>query len=163
MTVAPHQEAGCSRLAPEPVARRDFLGLGALWTTACALTFATLGMLRLPKAAVLASPSKKFRVTLPDSLAAGQAFVPPGRSVALFRDQEGVYAISLICTHLGCIVKNMPDGFECPCHGSRFAADGSVVKGPAPKALPWHKVSGSGGNYIVDEDVTVPGGAKVKA
>ena len=81
-------------------------------------------MLRLPKAAVLSSPSKKFRVTLPESLPPGQAFVPPGRSVAIFRDDEGVYAISTVCTHLGCIVKSTAEGFECPCHGSRFAPDG---------------------------------------
>ena len=163
MTVAPHQAACGSRLDPEPAARRDFLGLSSLWTTLGALLFATVGMLRLPKAAVLSSPSKKFRVTLPDSFAAGQAFVPPGRSVALFRDEEGVYAISLVCSHLGCIVKNTPEGFECPCHGSRFDPAGGVTKGPAPKALPWRQVSGSGGTYIVDEDVTVPTGSKVKA
>jgi cytochrome b6-f complex iron-sulfur subunit len=128
-----------------------------------ALLFAGIGMLRLPKAAVLASPSKKFRVTIPESLAAGQPFTPPGRSVTLFRDDEGVYAISTICTHLGCIVKSTPDGFECPCHGSRFAADGSVTKGPAPQALPWYKVTGSDGTYVVDEDTTVPAGTKVKA
>jgi ferredoxin len=54
-----------SRLDPEPVPRRDFLGIASL--------------------------SKKFRVMLPDSLAAGEPYVPPGRSVALFRDDEGVF------------------------------------------------------------------------
>jgi len=152
-----------SRLDPEPVPRRDFLGLISLGAAASAFAFATIGMLRLPKAAVLASPSKKFRVTLPESLAPGQPFIPPGRSVALFRDEEGVYAISTICTHLGCVIKSVPEGFECPCHGSRFAANGAVTKGPAPKALPWRKVTASGGVYVVDEDATVPSGTKVKA
>lgn len=155
--------AARSRLDPEPVPRRDFLGLSALAAFLGSLLFAALGMMRLPKAAVLASPSKKFRITLPPSLAEGQAFVPPGHSVAVFRDAEGVFAISTVCTHLGCIVKSMGEGFECPCHGSQFAADGSVVKGPAPKALPWRKVTGSGGTYIVDEDATVPPGTKVDA
>lgn len=149
-----------SRLDPEPVARRDFLGLAALATTGSALFFALIGMLRLPRAAVLSSPSKKFRVTLPDSLAAGQAFLPPGRSVALFRDAEGVYAISTICTHLGCVVKHTADGFECPCHGSRFAADGTVTKGPAPVPLAWRKVTVSGDTLIVDEEASVPLGTK---
>jgi nitrite reductase/ring-hydroxylating ferredoxin subunit len=103
-----------SRLDPEPVPRRDFLGIASL--------------------------SKKFRVMLPDSLAAGEPYVPPGRSVALFRDDEGVFAISLIRTHLGCIVKSIPDGFECPCHGSRFDPAGGVTKGPVPMALPWRSV-----------------------
>ena len=161
MTVTPG--AARSRLDPEPVARRDFLGLSALGAAISALLFALIGMLRLPKAAVLSSPSRRFRVALPDTLAEGTAFVPAGRSVALFRDGQGVYAVSTICTHLGCIVRPGPDGFECPCHGSRFAMDGTVVKGPAPRALPWVKVSGSAGTYTVDEEAVVPPGTKVTA
>jgi Rieske Fe-S protein len=141
--------------------RRDWLGLGALWTTAGALLFGVAGMLRLPKAAVLASPSKKFRVALPETLPAGEAFVPPGRAVAIFKDAEGVYAVSTICTHLGCVVKANPEGFECPCHGSRFASNGEVTKGPAPRPLPWLKVNLSGGTLTVDEGTTVPQGTKV--
>lgn len=150
-----------SRLDPEPVPRRDLLGLASLWSAASALLFALFGILRLPKAAVLSSPSKKFRVTLPEALATGEAYLPPGRSVALFRDAEGVYAISTICTHLGCVVKAAAGGFECPCHGSRFAPDGSVTKGPAPKALPWLQVTGGGEDWVIDEGATVPPGTKV--
>ena len=96
MTVTPG--AARSRLDPEPVARRDFLGLASLGAAIAALLFATIGMLRLPKAAVLSSPSRKFRVTLPDTLAEGTAYVPPGRSVALFRDGKKIYAISTTYT-----------------------------------------------------------------
>lgn len=152
-----------SRLDPDPVPRRDFLGLSALFAFGGSMLFAVVGMLRLPKAAVLASPSKKFSVTLPESLEAGEPFVPPGRSVALFRDAGGAYAISTTCTHLGCVVKASAGAFECPCHGSRFAADGAVTKGPAPRALPWLKVTASGAGFIVDEGTTVPTGSKVKA
>lgn len=153
-----------SRLDPEPVVRRDFLGLGALGAAASALLVAGFGILRLPKAAVLSSPSKKFRVVLPESLAAGQAYPAPGHTVALFRDEEGIYAISTVCTHLGCIVKSTPEGFDCPCHGSKFQADGVVLKGPAPLPLPWLSVVDAGGGaVIVDESVTVPAGTKVKA
>jgi cytochrome b6-f complex iron-sulfur subunit len=152
-----------SRLDPEPIPRRDFLGMASVWATLSTLLFATLGMLRLPKAAVLSSPSRRFRVRLPESLGPGQPFVPPGRAVALYRDAEGVYAISTVCTHLGCIVKPAVAGFECPCHGSRFAKDGTVEKGPAPKGLPWLKVGGSGAELVVDEGETVPAGTKVTA
>lgn len=160
MTVIPGNSK--SRLDPEPMPRRDWLGLTALWSTASALLFGVLGALRLPKAAVVAAPSKSFKVTLPEALPAGEALVPPGRAVAVFRDGEGVYAISTICTHLGCVVKPNAEGFECPCHGSRFDAAGGVVKGPAPRALPWLQARLIGGEVQIDEGKTVPNGTKVK-
>lgn len=159
MTVPPGPAQ--SRLDPEPIPRRDLLGLLSLWSMASALVFATLGMLRLPKAAVLPSPSKKFRVTIPETLPGGEAFVPPGRSVAVYRDGEGVHALSIVCTHLGCIVKPTAAGFECPCHGSRFAPDGTVTGGPAPAPLPWLEVTVTGAAVLVDEATTVPAGTKV--
>jgi nitrite reductase/ring-hydroxylating ferredoxin subunit len=153
-----------SRLDPEPMPRRDFLGLAAAWASLGTLLFATLGLMKLVKPGVLPSPSKKFRVTLPESLAPGDPYITPGRPVVLVRDAEGVYAVSRICTHLGCIVQPSPSGFDCPCHGSRFAADGTVIKGPAPKPLKWLAVSSlGGGSFVVDEGAAVPAGTKVKA
>jgi cytochrome b6-f complex iron-sulfur subunit len=151
-----------SRLDPEPVPRRDFLGLSAVGAAGAAMLFALVGLLRLPKAAVLPTPSKRFRVTLPESLGVAEPYVPPGRSVALVRDREGLYAISTVCTHLGCIVKCAADGFHCPCHGSQFAPDGTVVKGPAPKPLPWLSITKSGGDvYVVDLGRTVAQGTRL--
>ncbi|MBM3790711.1 MAG: ubiquinol-cytochrome c reductase iron-sulfur subunit [Acidobacteria bacterium] len=158
---AAHSDRKPSRLDPEAMPRRDFLGLAAAGSAIAALLAAIAGMLRLPRAAVLPAPSKKYRVTLPESLAPGTAFIPPGRSTALFRGADGVYAVSTICTHLGCVVKPAPDGFHCPCHGSRFAPDGAVLKGPAPSPLPWVAVSRAGeGTYVVDEGKAVPSGRK---
>jgi hypothetical protein len=78
--------------------RRDFLGLSSIFTAGAALLFATVGMLRLPKAAVLPVPARKFKVTLPETLAPGVAFQPPGRNVAVVRDGDGVFAVSLVCS-----------------------------------------------------------------
>lgn len=158
---SPQPRQGGSRLDPEPLARRDFLGRAALWSALSAGLFALLGILRLPKAAVLPSPSKKFAVSLPESLPPGTPFEPPGRSVALFRDEAGVFAISMVCTHLGCIVKPEGGEFHCPCHGSRFRLDGTVTKGPASTSLPWLEVTRVGeGTYLVDEGKIVPAGTK---
>ena len=159
MTTKPGKKQ--SRFDPEPMPRRDFLGLAALGSMAAAVLVSLFGMLKLPKAAVSASPAKKFKVNLPDVLPEGEAFIPSGRNVAVFRDAEGVFAISIICTHLGCIVKPTPDGFACPCHGSGFKKDGTVTKGPAPKPLPWLKVSNSEGAFFIDEEATVKSGTKV--
>ena len=156
------QETRRSRLEAEPVGRRDVLGLMSLWAAASAMVFGVFGMLRLPKAAVLSSPSKRFRVTLPETLAEGEAFTPSGRNVAVYRDQQGIYAISRVCTHLGCIVKPTGEGFECPCHGSRYDRDGLVTKGPAPRPLQWLEVKEQGGVLYVDEGASVVTGTKVK-
>lgn len=163
MTLEPKAVAAAtpSRLDDDPVPRRDFLGLAALWSAAATLLFAFVGLLRLPKAAVLPSPSKKFSVALPESLATGEPYVPTGRPVALFRDADGVYAVSIVCTHLGCIVKTDSGGFHCPCHGSEFGPDGTVIKGPAPKALAWLAVKRTAqGVYVVDQGQPVPAGTK---
>jgi len=148
-----------SRLDEQPIPRRDMLGKAATWTAGGASLMALLGLARLPKAAVLPSPSKKFEVALPESLATGEAYIPEGRTVALLRTASGeVIAISTVCTHLGCLVKATEKGFDCPCHGSAFGPLGQLVRGPAPKGLPWLAVTPSGGgSYLVDE------GKEVKA
>ena len=64
----------------------------------------------------------------------------PEHKVALVVDRGRMAAISLECTHLGCIVNTSDEGFFCPCHGSEFGPRGEVYSGPAPKALPWHIV-----------------------
>jgi menaquinol-cytochrome c reductase iron-sulfur subunit len=50
---------------------------------------------------------------------------------------QGVVAYGPQCTHLGCAYhwENGPKQFFCPCHNSRFAVDGKVVSGPAPRPL----------------------------
>lgn len=55
--------------------------------------------------------------------------------VALLRDGSGFYALSLVCTHLGCTVTVTPEALSCPCHGSRFDKQGRVLTGPAERAL----------------------------
>jgi len=48
---------------------------------------------------------------------------------------RGLIALSTICTHKGCEVRVLPDAFQCPCHGSAYAIDGSVEDGPASRPL----------------------------
>ncbi len=54
--------------------------------------------------------------------------------IAMFRDEGGViHERSAICPHLGCVVawNQLESSWDCPCHGSRFDACGTVVNGPA--------------------------------
>jgi nucleotide-binding universal stress UspA family protein/nitrite reductase/ring-hydroxylating ferredoxin subunit len=62
-----------------------------------------------------------------------------GEKLAAYMDADGeLHLRSAKCTHLGCTVAWNPGErtFDCPCHGSRFAPDGSVVNGPAARPLP---------------------------
>jgi len=63
------------------------------------------------------------------------ALVFPAERLALLRDGSGLYALSLVCTHLGCTVRVSAGELVCPCHGSIFDQQGRVVKGPADRAL----------------------------
>jgi len=61
-----------------------------------------------------------------------------GRKVAVYRNDAGeVFGLNPKCTHLGCTVGWNSGGktWDCPCHGSRFAATGEVVEGPAARPL----------------------------
>lgn len=59
--------------------------------------------------------------------------------IAAYRDENGrIYQRSAVCTHLGCHLQwnSFERCWDCPCHGSHFAPDGSVLNGPAVAALP---------------------------
>ena len=84
---------------------------------------------------------RRAPVGTPAELAPGQAAVMrvQGERCAVYRDQDGtLHAVSATCTHLGCLVafNDAETAWECPCHGSRFAVDGTVIQGPANRPLP---------------------------
>jgi glycine/D-amino acid oxidase-like deaminating enzyme/nitrite reductase/ring-hydroxylating ferredoxin subunit len=62
----------------------------------------------------------------------------PGKK-GVYRDSAGrLHAVSLRCTHLGCLLRfnGAERSWDCPCHGSRFDVDGAVLEGPATRPLP---------------------------
>lgn len=56
---------------------------------------------------------------------------------------RGVLALYGVCTHLGCLPKWVATNarFECPCHGSKFEADGGYIEGPAPRGLDYFNLT----------------------
>jgi len=83
---------------------------------------------------------KKEDLDSPEDLAPGEGGIfrrGPGKAAA-FRDETGELSVfSATCTHLGCVVQwnGAEKSFDCPCHGSRFGCDGSVLTGPATRNL----------------------------
>jgi glycine/D-amino acid oxidase-like deaminating enzyme/nitrite reductase/ring-hydroxylating ferredoxin subunit len=61
----------------------------------------------------------------------------------VYRDDQGrLHAVSLRCTHLGCLLRfnEAERSWDCPCHGSRFDVDGAVLEGPAVEPLDRHEI-----------------------
>jgi len=55
----------------------------------------------------------------------------------VIRTTDGIFALSAVCTHLGCIVQwdDKSQEIVCPCHGAKYDLNGNVKSGPAPKPL----------------------------
>lgn len=149
----------------KPAGRRDFLGLAAVWSALLAFAFAFLGALRLPMPSVFPESDSKVKIGPPDAYPEGSVTHLSELSLWVYHDEEGLYAISSVCTHLGCIASREADGgFTCPCHGSVFDAEGKVLGGPAPKGLNWMAMSvAPDGQLIVDKIRDTEAGTRLKA
>jgi glycine/D-amino acid oxidase-like deaminating enzyme/nitrite reductase/ring-hydroxylating ferredoxin subunit len=84
-------------------------------------------------------------VSDPEAVPRGEARVLRDglEQTGVYRDeQDGLHAVSLRCTHLGCLLRfnGAESSWDCPCHGSRFDVDGAVLEGPAVKPLPRKEV-----------------------
>jgi len=82
----------------------------------------------------------------------GGGAVIASAKVVVTQPKKGDFkAFSAVCTHQGCVVKEVKDNeIICPCHGSHFSAeDGEPVAGPATSALPAKQAKVSGGEITV--------------
>jgi cytochrome b6-f complex iron-sulfur subunit len=140
--------------AANGVTRRDFLNE----ITTSALGIAGLGSVVLTyqyfSPNVLFEPSTTFRAGNPDLYPVHSVTFLQDQQVYIVRMPEGFYAVSAVCTHLGCITQWKPDSamIACPCHGSKFRPDGTKIAGPAPRPLPHFAVSlTADGELLVDK------------
>lgn len=129
------------RLEPGTLPRRDFLGLAGTWAAAVSIFGSVVGMIRLPKPSVLPEAGSRVPIGRPEEFPPGTSRTLADHKFLVVSDARGVAAISMVCTHLGCIVATKEQGFACPCHGSVFGRDGGVRGGPAPRGLRWLQVS----------------------
>ena len=127
--------------APEPASRRAFLGR-AVSATAAACSVGWLGCTVPARSYRTAAEGSRVRVPIgryPELKRDGGLVkvVVAGVAPLLLRrtDPEVFEAFSAVCTHQSCIVAPAGDGFQCPCHGSRYDNRGVNVSGPAPRPL----------------------------
>ncbi len=137
------------------VTRRDFFN---------EITVAALGIAGLGAAVVtyqylspnvLFEPLPTFRAGNPDTYAPESVTFREQEQVYIVRTKEGgFYAVSAVCTHLGCITQWKEDArqIQCPCHGSKFEPNGKKIEGPAPRPLPHFAITlTADGELLVDK------------
>src|SRR3974390_1380734 len=125
--------------SPEEMSRREFfvkLGVGSVALPSVG-TMAFSYEYLSPN--VLYEPSPVVDAGKPDHYAPDSVTLDPQTAIYVVRTGEGFFALSAICTHLGCLTAFKPDLgiIACPCHGSKFNKDGVKIEGPAPRPLPW--------------------------
>jgi cytochrome b6-f complex iron-sulfur subunit len=142
----------------EAVNRRQFfikVGLGSIAAAACGT--ALFGYEYLSPN-VLYEPSPIVNAGRPDRYPPDSVTLDPETGIYMVRAPEGFFALSAVCTHLGCLTAWKPELgiIACPCHGSKFKRDGTKIEGPAPRPLPWLKTWLSDeGDLMVDRSLVV--------
>lgn len=113
-------------------------------------------MLRFFFPNVLFEPVQNFRAGFPDDYTIGEVDVrwKDKYAVWIVRNEEGIYALSTVCTHLGCTPNWLgpEQKFKCPCHGSGFYKTGINFEGPAPRPLERFRIIlADDGQIIIDK------------
>ncbi len=183
MSVNPYETREKRRHRIADVTRRQFLLLlGALGSLG-ALIFAGIETLKFgfPNATLESPPV--FRPAIdPATLSVDNPYMDYAHRVGIMRDDAGFYAVQLICTHLGCTpnyvtnvtngtgvpaaaaarygarrgAEGIPNGWACPCHGSRYFIDSTNFYGPAPRPMDWVDIQfGPDGKFVVDRSKLV--------
>ena len=138
--------------------RKGFLGWLSLgWLAFAGATggFFTL-MIRFMFPNVLFEPPQSFKIGYPDDFTIGKVDTrfKKKHAVWVVRNDEGIYALSTVCTHLGCTPNwlEVEQKYKSPCHGSGFRKTGINFEGPAPRPLERHSIFlASDGQMIVDK------------
>lgn len=143
----------------EDVTRRNFLGtvinsLIGIWAIGAGILSGYAGLRYLWPTEKTAGGAGEKKASFPlAELAEGsmKKVVIGGKPAGVIRVNGQVYALSLICTHLGCVVSWHQDEkrLKCPCHGGIYDVTGTVLGGPPPRPLPSFEVKMSGDTVVI--------------
>ena len=131
----------------EPMDRRSFIKWASLGWVTFTMVVAGYGtmVLRYMFPNVLFEPKQTFLAGVPKDYNVGEVSerYKKKHGVWIIRNTQKIYALSVVCTHLGCTVNWLPgyNKFKCPCHGSGYYRSGVNFEGPAPRPLPRFKIT----------------------
>ena len=174
MALNPYESPRGKMRARAETTRRQFLMIMGGLAAAGASLFGGIEVLRFmfPQASSNAPALFKTAFTfdqLTGGVVDGKAVTPVNvlsetdKRVTVVLDDAGIYAVYLVCTHLGCTPNYVtdvttgsgvsptvaeargvrtatsacPNGWACPCHGSRYFIDSTNFYGPAPRPMDW--------------------------
>ncbi len=159
MTEAKKKAAPNTELTEGQMARRRLLNwLSSVGLFGSAMISIVSNLIFIKPRATYGQPNR-FAIGKPEDFPSGTRIALGDHRICIVREGNRMCAISTTCTHLGCIVAPSETGFACPCHGSRFDQDGNVTGGPAPKPLPWYKLTvAPNGELEVDKGAEVTAG-----
>jgi cytochrome b6-f complex iron-sulfur subunit len=157
----PEEKKDAPEAVPADLNRREFfIKFGATSLAVAGAGSLAFG-LRYLSPNVLYEPAPVVTAGKPEHYAENSVTLDPRLGLFVVRSPQGFYALNAVCTHLGCLTvwKQESDVIACPCHGSTFQRDGSVIAGPAPRALPWLKMwLSDDGDLMVDRSTTISPG-----
>lgn len=135
--------------------RRDLFAKLTWWAFGAAVVGAIVASLRMLFPKVLFEPPLTFKAGYPEDYPIGEASErwKKKHRVWIIRTEDGFFALSAKCTHLGCTPNwiETEGKFKCPCHGSGFDIAGVNFEGPAPRPLERFRIRlAEDGQILVD-------------
>jgi cytochrome b6-f complex iron-sulfur subunit len=148
----------------EEFARRKALALLGTGALAIAGVGTAITGFRFLEPSVVYEEDARVAVGKPDEIPPGTVLVIPKHGLYVIRSAAGFFALSSVCTHLGCMTRYVPENAQiaCPCHGSRFSIEGKVTGGPAPRPLRRLQITIERGVLVVDASKEVAVGEILK-
>ena len=149
----PENDRGIWRMS-----RKSFLNVAGWFAFFSFIGTATVAAIRLMVPRVLYEAPSAFKAGFPGDFVVGEVNekYKDDFRVWIVRETDGFYALSAICTHLGCTPRWLPseDKFKCPCHGSGYHRDGINFEGPTPRPLERLKITlDDDGQILVDRNI----------
>jgi len=143
----------------EDITRRDLLhktinSLIGLWVATASVLSGNAGIRYIWPTEKTAGPPGEKKISFPIvELQEGgmKKILIDGKPAGIIRHNGKLYGLSLICTHLGCIVSWHPEEKRliCPCHAGIYDINGAVLGGPPPRPLPSYEVREIGDKVVV--------------